>query len=271
MPRHLLFLILLWFAPVLGVAQESASYYEDAVARYASGDYQGAEIQLKNALKEDPRSLPARLLLGQVYVHLADPASSEKELRLALRLGAARDKVIPTLGNALLLQRKYADVLDVITTVNPNTPEAELVYVFRGRAYLGLNQLDDAWASFEQAEMVRADGLEALLGKIAVLVARGQPEAAEALADRALQLYPLSEEARYQKGRLRAAAGDFEAALAMYNEILAANATSYKTRVARAIIYIRQGQNGKALEDLQLVHDNVPYDLNATPSSMPVY
>jgi putative PEP-CTERM system TPR-repeat lipoprotein len=258
-------LILLWFGPVIAAsAQNVISYYEDAVARYSTRDYGGAEIQLKNALKTDPRHLPSRLLLGQVYVHLADPASSEKELRAALRLGAARDKVFPTLGNALLLQRKYTDVLDVITTVNPNAPEAELVYVFRGRAYLGLNKLDEAWASFEQAEMVRADGLETLLGQVAVMRARGELQAAETLVDKAIELYPESEEARYQKGQLRAANGDLEPALAIYDEIVTSNPTSYKARVARATIYIRQGENDKALDDLQFVHEKLPYDLNTT-------
>jgi putative PEP-CTERM system TPR-repeat lipoprotein len=261
-----IFLLLLSITQIYGAsAQEAAiEYYEDAVARYATADYPGAEIQLKNALKADPRHLPSRLFLGQVYVRLNDPASSEKELRLALRLGAARDKVFPTLGNALLLQRKYSEILDVITTVNPNTPEAELVYVFRGRAHLGLNQLDDAWASFERADSVRADGLESLLGKIAVLTARGHSEAAETLVDRALELYPKSEEARYQKGQLRTARGDLESALALYSEIVASNPGSYKARVARAVIYIRQGDNDKALADLQIVHENLPYDLNAT-------
>jgi putative PEP-CTERM system TPR-repeat lipoprotein len=263
--RPFLFFLLCTLPVCIANAQDDAvAYYEDAVARYATADYTGAEIQLKNALKADPRHLPSRLFLGQVYVHLNDPAGSEKELRLALRLGAARDKVFPTLGNALLLQRKYSDVLDIITTVNPNTPEAELVYIFRGRAHLGLSQLDEAWASFEQADKVRPDGLETLLGKIAVLTARGHSEAAEKLVDRALQLYPESEQALHLKGQLLAARGDLEPALAIYNDIVASNSNAYKTRVARAVIYIRQRDNEKALADLQFVHENVPYDLNTT-------
>ena len=43
---------------------QAARYYEDALMRYERRDDAGAIIQLKNALKEDARMLPALVLLG---------------------------------------------------------------------------------------------------------------------------------------------------------------------------------------------------------------
>jgi putative PEP-CTERM system TPR-repeat lipoprotein len=262
---RIFFLLLLILGPVFGLrAQDSLTYYEDAVSRYSNEDYKGAEVQLKNALQADPRHLPSRMLLGRVHIRLADPAAAEKEMLLALRLGAARDKVFPILGNAMLFQRKYEEVLEIITTVNPNTPEAEQVYIFRGRAYLGLNQLDEAWESFEQADLLKPDSLESLLGKADILTARADYAKAEILIDKALKLFPESEDVRYKKGLLRATRGDLATALEFYNQILSSNPNSYKTYYARAAIYLRQGLDEKSLEDLQIVHDNVPSDLNAS-------
>ena len=40
-------------------AENASRYYEDALKRYNARDDAGAIIQLKNALKEDARMLPA--------------------------------------------------------------------------------------------------------------------------------------------------------------------------------------------------------------------
>jgi putative PEP-CTERM system TPR-repeat lipoprotein len=263
--KNLLFLptllLVLNLAPAK--AQDLVEYYEDAVSRYAAGDYKAAEIQLKNALKADPQHLPSRLLLGRTALLLGDPSTAEKELKIALRLGAARDKVFSPLGNAMLLQRKYQEVLDTFTTVNLNTPEAEQVYVFRGRAYLGLHELDAAESSFERAALIAPDGLETLLGQSAVFKARGEIEQAELLVDRARELYPNSLEVWFEKGLLRAAQGDIDGALASYNYILEKDPGSYKSRVARGTLYLSLGRTDDALIDLKLVHDNVSSDFNA--------
>jgi putative PEP-CTERM system TPR-repeat lipoprotein len=256
-------LLVLNLAQAQAQAQDLVDYYEDAVARYAAGDYKAAEIQLKNALKADPQHLPSRLLLGRTALMLGDPSSAEKELKIALRLGAARDKVFSPLGNAMLLQRKYQAVLDTFTTVNLNTPEAEQVYIFRGRAYLGLYELDAAESSFERAARIAPEGLETLLGKSAVFKARDELEQAELLIDRARELYPDSLEVWFEKGVLRAAQGDTDGALASYNHILEEDPGYYKTRVARGTLYLSLGRTEEALIDLQLVHDNVSSDFNA--------
>jgi putative PEP-CTERM system TPR-repeat lipoprotein len=244
-------------------AQDAVTYYEDAISRFADGDYKAAEIQLKNALQADSKHLPSRLLLGRVQMFQGNPAAAEKELKIALRLGAARDKVYATLGSALLLQRKYQEILDTITTVNSSTPEAEEVYIFRGRAHLGLYQLDEADASFEQAERIAPNGVETLLGKAAVLKARGELDQAEVLVDRALQLYPDSQDGWYEKGRIRATQDDVDGALASFNHILAEAPQSYRALVARGTLYLKLGRNEEALEDLQIVHENVRSDFSA--------
>ncbi|MDB5923693.1 MAG: repeat:Tetratricopeptide 4, partial [Betaproteobacteria bacterium] len=42
--------------------QKAASFYEDALRRFERQDTSGAVIQLKNALQQDRRMLPAHLL-----------------------------------------------------------------------------------------------------------------------------------------------------------------------------------------------------------------
>jgi putative PEP-CTERM system TPR-repeat lipoprotein len=243
-------------------ALTTAEYYEDAVAYTNRGQYEAAIIQLKNALIENPDHLPSRLLAGTVYMRTGDSFSSEKELRIALRLGAARDQVYPGLGNALLFQRKYQAVLDTITTLNAFTPEAEQVYVFRARAHLGLNQLERAEENVAQAVSLAPDSLETLLVQAALLKARADLPGAEALIDRAIEQYPLNLAAQYEKGLLLVLQGEVEAALASYDRVLTNNPMAYRTLAARASAYLQLGRLDQALADFEVVYENVPQDFN---------
>ncbi|MEN9627239.1 MAG: hypothetical protein RJA10_465, partial [Pseudomonadota bacterium] len=59
----LLSAILACAAPgAMATPEKSAKYYEDALARFEKNDIAGATLQLKNALTENPRNLPAQLL-----------------------------------------------------------------------------------------------------------------------------------------------------------------------------------------------------------------
>ncbi len=76
------------------------------------GERKSAVIQLKNALQKDPNNVDARYMLAGIYNQTGDPVSAEKELRKALSLGLAADKVKADLGKSLLLQGQYQKALD---------------------------------------------------------------------------------------------------------------------------------------------------------------
>ena len=57
---------------------KSFEFYEDALRLFASKDYRGAIIQLKNALQQDHRNLSARVLLGKSYLRFGVGASAER-------------------------------------------------------------------------------------------------------------------------------------------------------------------------------------------------
>src|SRR5512132_1738749 len=61
-------------------------------------DYSSAAIQARNAMRAQPDSAEARLLLGQALLKANDPVAAESELRRALELGRNRDEVLPLLA-----------------------------------------------------------------------------------------------------------------------------------------------------------------------------
>jgi Flp pilus assembly protein TadD len=94
-------LCLLW--SLSAFAEDSDEYLREAQAYLNKDETGAAVIQLKNALLLDPDNREARLLLGKAYLKQKDGLSAEKELRRAQELGAAREAVLPSLGQALLI------------------------------------------------------------------------------------------------------------------------------------------------------------------------
>ncbi len=99
----MLLTVLLPLEAALGGGRE---YYEDAVERFRLGDYNGAIIQLKNALKHKPGFLPAKILLGRAYLAEGDEQAAEQVLRVARQQGADPNSVAVALANAYLEQKK---------------------------------------------------------------------------------------------------------------------------------------------------------------------
>ncbi|MGZ8255804.1 MAG: tetratricopeptide repeat protein, partial [Burkholderiaceae bacterium] len=65
-------------------------------------DYSAASIQARNAVKAQPDSAEARLLLGQALLKANDPAAAESELRRALESGGSANDILPLLAQAML-------------------------------------------------------------------------------------------------------------------------------------------------------------------------
>ena len=96
----------------------------------------------------------ARYQLGIIYNEMGNYLSAEKELEKARRLGYARDKTELALAQAWLGQGEFQKVLDLIQTQSGSAPKGEILaglQTARGEAYLGLNQNEQAKASFSQA------------------------------------------------------------------------------------------------------------------------
>jgi Flp pilus assembly protein TadD len=131
--------------------QQAAEYYEDAVILHKNGKNKEAVIQLKNALQQDAGLLPARVLLGTIYMETGDNQSAEKELHEAERLGADRSLTAVPLARSYLKQHKYEELISELTLENyPAGIHGELLS-FRGLAYLELLDFDNARKSFTEA------------------------------------------------------------------------------------------------------------------------
>ena len=232
---------------------DAARFYEDGLRYFNQGKFDAAIIQLKNALQQAANNLPARLLLGKVYIELGDGPSAEKELSIARKNGADDDLVLAPLAKALFLQGNYAKIFDLIRP-GGRAPEVDAkLHVIRGDAHLELRELDKAEQSYVAAARLAPDLVEPLLGQARVLVNRGDLAGAEQFANRAALLRPDDEMAWFVKGEIDIQQRQLDEALANFDRAVALRPKFLDAHLSRAATLIDLRREDDAIEDLKYV------------------
>ena len=71
------------------------------------GRSEAAQIDLRNAVRNDPQNAEAHYWLGRVTFELGDPVASEREAIAARDRGFDPHQTVPLLSQALLAQNKF--------------------------------------------------------------------------------------------------------------------------------------------------------------------
>lgn len=184
--------------------------FERAQEHVAEGDYRTALVELKNALQKQPDLHEARLLLAEVVLWLGDPQSAEVEfLKLSAPPGAARtDELATRIDLALGRSQVVLNRLEGTTSI----PPAKKSY-YRGMALQGLDQLEPAEQEFRAAAAQDPKLIQARVGIVDVLVARGKLTEALQLTTALVAEAPDSAFAWYGHGTMLAQKGDKVGAL----------------------------------------------------------
>ena len=248
----------LW--PALAQARD---YLGEARLALQKGDAKTAQIQLRNAVREDPQNAEAHFQLARVNLLLGDPAAAEKEAAAARDRGYDPQKIIPLLAQAYTLQGKNKELLRDFTVGNKDPLLDAQVLVARGYAQGALHDLSGAEASFAEASRLAPDAMEPLSAQFRLAVAKGDLATAQAKVDRALALQPKNQEALLEKVQLLHRKGDVPGALAAADELVAAAPGFPDGRLERAALEIAAGKDDKAREDLAAVFAALPNNARA--------
>lgn len=233
-------------------------FYEDALKRFHGGDYRAAEIQLKNALQQNPRDLPARILLGRTLIKLRLGEEAEYQLKIARGAGADDSQILAPLGEAYLAQGKAETLLrDFPAGQRLPAVEAE-VRVLRGRAMLELNQIRDSEDQFLNALRIRPNLVKGLIGLASHRMAVGRMEDADKLLDRAMAQEPNNESGWHMKGKIKLSQNEWRGALENFDRTLSIAPNNTVARVDRASVYLLTGRRDEALKDLDTAQKEAP-------------
>lgn len=243
--------------------QTAQTLVAEARQYHQKGDNKAAIIQLKNALQKNPDDSDARYLLGTIYVETGDPKSAENQLRRALSLGTSPDKVLPGLGNALLLQGQFQKVLDETKQVSGEKESAEISSL-RGNAYLGLGKGPEAKESFERALKNKPGFPDALIGLAKYSLLEKDIDSATRFSDQAVSQNPQNPDAWLFKGDLLRARGETEPALAAYDQVLKFQPDNTSAHISKATLEIASGKFDTAKADIDAARKETPNNLIVT-------
>lgn len=268
MLKHLPLVLTLVLAPVLPAqaadrAELASQYYEDALVRYQRKDDAGAIIQLKNALQQDPKMLPALVLLGQAHLRKSEPAAAERVFMDAEKLGVDRGQIVIYYVQTYFDQGKYKLLLEKFGA-DGLAPAARLeVLLYRSRAQLELSQLDAAMTSAKLALQISGGAARALAQQARIHLNAGRLEEARNAAGQAIQIYANDPDALNMQASIAHSTGDLNGALRDYGRALAAKADYHEARVARAGLLMDLRRDKEAWADLEYLKKNFPYDARA--------
>jgi len=244
-------------------AQQVTDYYENALRRFDSKDVKGAIIQLKNALREDPKLLPAQVLLAEAYIITGSPAAAEIALEAAVKLGADRAVIAPKLAQALMGQFKYQALLDRVSPQGLPPFVAAEVLNHRAAAYMGLGNIKEAEQALREAEKLNPESVAIRVAQGTLMLRQGNPRSARTVADRAIAMAPNDAGAWNLKASVAHVSGNAEAALADYGKALDLNPEHLDARIGRAGLLMDLKRHQEAEPDLKALKKSATGDPRA--------
>jgi len=234
-------------------------HLQNARESIESNELRTAVIELKNAIQKRPDLAEARLMLGRTHVELGSGADAEKELLRARDLGADRQAVQIALADAWLLQGENQQVLDGFKVDEDASKEMRVAaLIARGKAYVGLGQLDKADQMLNYALSLDINNIKASVALVYLNIQRGDTEQAGFYLANPKKIAPEDIQVLLAEGDLALSAGrnaDAEAAFAKVAKKVPGD-RRYTLSLARA--QIANGSLEPAIENLDTVLKQAP-------------
>jgi putative PEP-CTERM system TPR-repeat lipoprotein len=252
-------LIISFCTALIACEGEPSTQERAALARsyMASGDLQAANIEIKNALQEDPGNAIARLVAGELALAQGDYLGAEKELERAGELGAPETYLAPLLARVYLTLGR-TEPLRALSSEGLTPENRAIVLASQGMADLSQGWLEEAAALIEQALQADPTSLPARLAEARLLVARQDLDGARVRLDSLLIDHPGDAETLALSGDLHLQARELEEAAAMYRQAVDASSQPLADRLKLVMVLIEQGAIDDAREALEPVLAAVP-------------
>ena len=253
-------LLLLWVGvPGVGLAQDGAKLeqenprFERATEFFDAANYNAAEIELKNLLRDDPGLVDARLLLAQLYLRTQKGADAEKELLRAKALGADAQRWRFELVEAYLQQGRFRSALEELEREPLPADGQARGLALKGRAYLGLKQLEDAKANFAAAVEIDSSDKIAASGLVQLAMLTGDMQTADGTSAELIDQFPDDPDLLLLRAEVLRQMDDSKAAVEQFGAVLAIEPENIRALLGRATANVRLQQFDSAREDLAAV------------------
>jgi putative PEP-CTERM system TPR-repeat lipoprotein len=234
-----------------------------AKQRMARGDVHGAELYLRQAVREHPMNAEAAFLLGVVDLSLGNPKGAALELTRARDRGYSHGAIVLPLGQAYLEQRQFDAALREFDPAHAPADERADILTIRAAAQLSLGDSAAATASIREAEALAPTKRETIMTAARIALAQGDIAGAASRAAQVLEKTPNDPDALLLQSDLAMDRHDPHAALADAQKVLATNPGRLDARMVEARALATLGQIGPARASVARVLQGSPRNTGA--------
>ncbi|MEM9122633.1 MAG: XrtA/PEP-CTERM system TPR-repeat protein PrsT [Pseudomonadota bacterium] len=240
------------------VNEKSARFHDEAMDLLGKGEVNAAVIRLKNAVREDPDNLQARVDLARLFLIRREGEAAETEIRMAIKRGGDVSTLQIVLAEALLLQGRHQRVIRDIVTDLPEGAAKANAHAMRAQARLIAGDLERAGTEVEAS--LAAGPQEALPLVIAsrYFQRKGEIETAIDKVEEAIAIDPAHVHARLQYGDVLRLSGATDNAIEVYTSLLTDRPLSDEARLGRAVAHLSKSDLDTAMADAEIVLERDP-------------
>lgn len=226
------------------------------------GDYKQAVVEAKAALRSDPRSVGALLMLGKAYIALDRWAEASEALGKAKEFaGPSNAEVAFSYGIALFHQERYADAGMAFADALDVAPDDPQIHLYGGLCFYQLGDIDAAAEELQHVLDLGAEGRDrstALYHIGLILDGEGDLAQAETAYREALKEDPKNALAANNLGLIYQRTKRLSEAVTSYRRALSADPELLIARLNLGHALWLSGLKGQAKVELEKVRDRLP-------------
>lgn len=241
---------------LVGCSQENLTT-EEHVQRAKDFSRQGktqeAQIELRNALQQDPKNPQVHLLMAEMSMAIGNPYLAEVELKKAQDSGVAPEAIKVDLARALLMQGRVEEALkQAEPSDKDSTGNRQRLLDMQARALLALGKLEESCARAKAAYDLQPDTVLAAQAIARCAVLRGKDyQQAEDLLRGALAKDPNDATTLSQLGDVLRLRGQPQKAVESYQAALARDPLQLSTRTRLIDLYLEDNHLDEARKLIQ--------------------
>jgi predicted Zn-dependent protease len=135
--------------------EDAAAASDEGQAQAKLGNFAAAREALGSSLKLIPGQLPARLLLGRVYLELKDPKAAEDQFEAATLLDSKNLDAQVGIAQCEIAEGNQAAALDQLKSLSASHPKDPQILDLLAEAYRSLGKDRDANQAEARAKLLR--------------------------------------------------------------------------------------------------------------------
>ena len=229
-------------AIMLLFAQSASEMYDRANTLVEKRDLPAARAAIDQALRVDPRLVPALTLRAKLAMANDELDEAERSLKKAIEIAPTQSSIRTLLGIVSYLKNDFDSALDMLALSDQSDARAALYQAMSAEA---LNRLEASTAFYERALKLDRSTAEPRVAYARLLLKGGALDRAQALIEEALKLEPRSADALYEEGRCLFERADYTAAAEFGERALAFSARGPLERRVRYLLIRAYQKQGK--------------------------